>query len=112
MTERQDPASFRAACVAALVAAGFAVREDVAVADRGDGRRGRVALAAIGHGIEAGIELDCFTPRRKSAVKLASRDWQRFIVLRLRGGIRREFPGITIVYPPEPVLGFPPESAA
>jgi hypothetical protein len=76
-------AAFHDAAEQALAALGFVVEREVWVSDRGDGRRGRIDLAASRGGRRLVLELDDRTPRQNSVQKLlaAAADW-RVVVLR------------------------------
>ncbi len=53
-----------------LVDTGFSVKKEVRVQDRGDGRTGRIDLVAEKGGFIIAIEVDRFSPRKKSIYKL------------------------------------------
>lgn len=62
---------------------GFECRNEVPVADRGDGRSGRYDLRAERDGLAIAFEFDDRTPRKRSGLKLASvEDAARVILLR------------------------------
>ena len=65
-----------------LRADGWEVARQVYVAERGDGRGGRVDLVVERDAATVAIEIDRRTPRRKSVVKLRARSWGRVIALR------------------------------
>lgn len=78
-----DDAGAAQRCIAEVLAGdGWAVQREVRVPTRGDGRGGRVDVVASCCGQEVAIEVDRERPRRKSVVKLRSRDWIRVIALR------------------------------
>ncbi|WP_232001855.1 replication protein [Shimwellia blattae] len=64
-------AALHDAVEAMIIDAGYECIREFRVADRGDGRPGRIdLLASNGEGDVCGIEIDRITPRDKSAVKL------------------------------------------
>jgi hypothetical protein len=71
------------AAIEALRAAGFEVRTECGVDDRGDGRSGRVDIVAEHDGGSVAIEIDHRNPRQKSVHKL--RRFSGFRLLALRG---------------------------
>ncbi len=79
----QSAAEVHAAVQQALLSAGFAVAAEVRVADRGDGRSGKVdVVASRRDGGAVGIEIDRLNPREKSIRKLQAVDGGRVVVLR------------------------------
>ncbi|HCB3103466.1 TPA: HNH endonuclease [Klebsiella aerogenes] len=83
---------------AVIVGAGFDCQREYPVADRGDGRRGRVDLLVTGSdGEQCGIEIDRINVRDKSVTKLKQLS-DGFILV--RDGViteRYEFDGITVI---------------
>ncbi|EBP0096454.1 HNH endonuclease [Salmonella enterica] len=83
---------------AAIVDAGFDCQREYPVADRGDGRRGRVDLLVTGSdGEQCGIEIDRINVRDKSITKLKQLS-DGFILV--RDGViteRYEFDGIAVI---------------
>lgn len=83
---------------AAIVDAGFDCQREYPVADRGDGRRGRVDLLVTGNdGEQCGIEIDRINVRDKSIAKLKQLS-DGFILV--RDGViteRYEFDGIAVI---------------
>ncbi len=71
---------------ASLQRAGFVVKREVeVVASRYNWREGYIDLVATFRGVEFAIELDRYTPRRKSIVKVCTRDAIHVVVCRARG---------------------------
>ncbi|HBT3788241.1 TPA: HNH endonuclease [Klebsiella pneumoniae] len=83
---------------AVIVGAGFDCQREYPVADRGDGRRGRVDLLVTGsNGEQCGIEIDRINVRDKSVTKLKQLS-DGFILV--RDGViteRYEFDGIAVI---------------
>lgn len=83
---------------AEITNAGFNCQREYSVADRGDGRRGRIDLLVTGrNGEQCGIEIDRINPREKSVIKLKQVS-DGFILV--RDGVlseRYEFDGIQVI---------------
>ncbi|ARD61586.1 replication protein [Kosakonia radicincitans DSM 16656] len=83
---------------AVIVGAGFECQREYPVADRGDGRRGRVdLLVTSSDGEQCGIEIDRINVRDKSVIKLKQLS-DGFILV--RDGViteRYEFEGIAVI---------------
>lgn len=66
-----------------LTALGFQCQSEYWVADRGDGRRGRIDIIAHNDHMNMAIEVDNVSARKKSFVKLSSMEgYIKFILLR------------------------------
>ncbi len=79
-----------------LEARGFDVTPEAPVADRGDGRPGRIDLLAKSAETTIAIEIDRLSPRTKSLVKLKRVEADHRLVL-LRGGEEAVIDGVVIV---------------
>jgi hypothetical protein len=88
-----DAPAFHRAVFDYLMAHGWACVDEVAVADRGDGRVGRVDIVVNVVDGQMGIELDYKCPRQKSRFKVGRFPLGGFILLRATRGIVRIPPG-------------------
>lgn len=78
---RPSHAAAKAAAVRVLAAQGFRVHRNVSLDDRGDGRRGRVALLGLRGEDRVAIEFNVKRAGNKNASKLRQLDATRVIVL-------------------------------
>lgn len=60
---------------------GFQVKPEWHVADRGDGRSGRINLMAFKYGMSIAIEIDTYTAKKKSLFKLSQSGANEQLVL-------------------------------
>ncbi len=65
-----------------LIDRGFDVRRSYPVADRGDGREGRIDLVATRGSLRVAIQCDNLKPRKRSFIKLRQVDAIRIVLLR------------------------------